>query len=100
MKNKILIKIDAEIAELIPNYITSLQNTYQNLIHALKENDLETCNRLGHNLKGSGASYGFNFISEIGSYIEIASKNKQINIIESNLSELIKYLNNLEVKVA
>ncbi len=100
MANKILIEVDPEIEELIPNYLSSLQKTSENLTMALKVKDFDTCRRLGHNLKGSGGSYGFHFVSECGKFIELAAKDRQATVLERNIQELLEYLNHIEVKVA
>ena len=40
------------------------------MTHALEQSDLETVRVLGHSMKGSGASYGFEGLTTIGASLE------------------------------
>ena len=44
------------------------------MLVALDQSDIETVATLGHNLRGSGGSFGFPPISEIGTVIQIAAE--------------------------
>jgi len=48
-------------------------------------------------MKGSGAGYGFDGISEIGSYLEIAGKGKDTEKIKKGIEDLKSYLNRIEI---
>ena len=66
-------QVDDDIAELVPLF---LENRHEDLVaieDALARGDLALVTRLGHSMKGSGISYGFPEISEIGAQIEHAA---------------------------
>ena len=97
MKNKILIKIDKDLEDLIPGYLESLNTSSKAITEAIESSDWITCQRVGHNLKGSGGSYGFDFVSEIGGNIENAASQKNQERIQVNNKDLKEYLGRVEV---
>ncbi len=72
---RVEVRIDKDIAELIPEYIDMTRKDIEAIQAALEKKDYETIIRLGHNLKGSGGGYGFDGITEIGRNIEQLAKN-------------------------
>jgi len=48
-------------------------------------------------MKGSGAGYGFDGISEIGKSIEIAGKEQSIENIKKGIENLKDYLRRVEI---
>lgn len=63
----------------------------------IKTGNFETLCSFGHGLKGAGASYGFEPITQIGSQIEEAAKNRQVSTIIKLVEELSEYLNKVIV---
>ena len=50
---------------------------------------------LGHNMKGSGAGYGFDRITEIGACLEQAAGRRAAEEIRARAEELCRYLDGL-----
>jgi HPt (histidine-containing phosphotransfer) domain-containing protein len=94
---KIVIKVDPEIADLIPGFLQNRQKDIENIMSYLKEGNFEQIERLGHSMKGSGAGYGFDGISEIGKSIEIAGKGKDVEGIKKGIEDLKDYLDRIEI---
>lgn len=94
---KNVVRIDSELEELIPNYIENRHKDIKNMTEALTKGDFETIRLLGHSMKGSGASYGFQEISVIGKKLEEAAKAKDQAGIPAIIQELSDYMANLEV---
>lgn len=94
---KIVIKVDPEIADLIPGFLQNRRKDIENIISYLKEENFEQIERLGHSMKGSGAGYGFDGISEIGKSIEIAGKGKDVEGIKKGIEDLKDYLGRIEI---
>lgn len=97
MTEKIVVKIDPDIEELIPGYIASKHRDVALMNDALEKNDFDTLRRTGHDLKGSGIGYGFEKITEIGRTIESAAKTGDGALIKDSISELADYLSRIEV---
>jgi hypothetical protein len=53
---------------------------------------------LGHNLKGTGAAYGFAEITEIGAAIEAAAKQADRDVIAERAAALARYLAGIVVE--
>jgi HPt (histidine-containing phosphotransfer) domain-containing protein len=96
-KEKIVVIVDPEIADLIPGFLNNRKEDIKNLELYLEEGDFEQIERLGHSMKGSGAGYGFNGISEIGKAIEIAGKKKDVEGIKGGIANLKDYLDRVEI---
>ena len=96
-KEKIEIKVDPEIADLIPGFLNNREKDIKTMESCIEEENFEQIERLGHSMKGSGAGYGFNGISEIGSFIEIAGKEKDIEKIKKGIEDLKSYLSRVEI---
>ena len=85
--------IDNDIEdELIQEYIQSLKEGLSALEENIKKQDFESIRFYGHKLSGSGGTYGFPVLSEIGSKIEDAAENKNID----SISKLFDMLCNSE----
>lgn len=96
-KEKIVVKVNPEISDLIPGFLNNRKKDIENMEKFLKEGNFEEIERLGHGMKGSGAGYGFNGISDIGKTIEIAGKERNIDGIRKGIKDLKDYLNRVEI---
>lgn len=94
---KIIVNPPAEIKDLIPGFLANRDKDVKTLREKLKSGDFETIQMLGHSMKGSGASYGFETITEIGWSLEQAAKEKNFQEIKKWINELSTYLESVEV---
>ena len=94
---KIIVRVDAELAELIPAFLENRGTDIQLMQKALKIGDYEIIERTGHGMKGAGSGFGFDAVTEIGTRIEAAAKNKDWEVIQKAIDELGNYLQHLEV---
>ena len=58
----------------------------------MREGNFAAIRKTGHNLKGTGAAYGFAEISDIGRSLEAAAKNGDAGAIEVLLDQIDGYL--------
>jgi len=70
---KIVIRADAEIQDLIPGFLENRQRDIQSIKAALTEKDFEAIRTLGHWMKGAGAGYGLDGVTAIGEKLEEAA---------------------------
>jgi HPt (histidine-containing phosphotransfer) domain-containing protein len=96
-KKKIVVKVDPEIADLIPGFLNNRQKDIEKMESFLEEGNFEQIERLGHSMKGSGAGYGFKGVSGIGKSIEIAGKRKDVEGIKKGIEDLKDYLDRVEI---
>lgn len=94
---KTVIKVDPELAELIPGFLNNRRIDIQQIHSALKDGNYDFIKRLGHIMKGAGAGYGFEKITEIGAFIEAKAEINDREAIRGSVEELVHYLDQLEV---
>ncbi len=94
---RIMVKIDPDLAELIPGYLENRTRDILHILEALERADFGTIRTLGHGMKGSGGGYGFVPITEIGRAIETAAKEGNAGAVRAAVESLRSYLERIEV---
>jgi HPt (histidine-containing phosphotransfer) domain-containing protein len=94
---KIRIRIDADLEDMIPGYLANRYKDVTEIIEALVLFDYEKILIAGHSMKGSGGGYGFDTITEFGAALELGAKNKGSDCILKEVNNLKQYLDRLEV---
>jgi len=90
----------ASLAALVPGFLAGRRRDVLAIADALERADYESVRILGHNMKGSGAGYGFNRITEIGASLEQAAARGAREEIRARSAELVRYLDGLHVVYA
>jgi len=94
---KIIVRVDKDLAEIIPVFLENRQKDCKSIQEALEKGDYETIRILGHSMKGVGGGYGFDAVTDLGASIEQAAKNKDAAEINNLIDELMTYLDRVEV---
>ena len=92
LKEKLRTTIPKCIAGLVPGYLTSGRLEMGMILAGLDKGDFEVAQRLGHQLKGSGESYGFPEITRAGAAIEVAALESNETEIRIQTAALAAYL--------
>ena len=92
-----VVEIDRELMSVVPDYLESRRLDCHTIECLLRAGDLVGIRTLGHRLKGSGGSYGFDEISEIGEILENAALVGDAVNIESSVELLKIYLSRIKV---
>jgi CheY-like chemotaxis protein len=87
-KGAIVIELDDEAAALVPAFLENRCAELAVLDRALARAEFETLLRLGHNLRGSGGSYGFPRMSELGEQLEHAAKAQDTGAASTAIEQL------------
>jgi HPt (histidine-containing phosphotransfer) domain-containing protein len=93
----ITVEIDMELMPVVPEYLANRQRECVLIEELLVAGRMDEIQSLGHRMKGSGGSYGFDEISEIGEVLELAAQGGEAQTIRSALSVLEKYLSRVKV---
>lgn len=88
----VTVEVDSDIADLVPGFLKNRQDDVQRIQSLIDEENYESLRILGHNMKGSGRSYGFDRVSEIGEAIERASERGDLSDIRESAFHLRDYL--------
>jgi HPt (histidine-containing phosphotransfer) domain-containing protein len=94
---RVTVVIDRELEEIIPGYLRNRRKDLILIPQALVADDFDAIQVLGHRMKGSGAGYGFNQISEIGQKLEDAAKGSDPGQIAEQVAELSSYMDCIDI---
>jgi len=68
--------------QLRATYLKSLGQKTSEFSDAMQRRDFPALTRLGHQLKGSGLSYGYPEVSELGARIEEAGQHRSLLLLD------------------
>jgi HPt (histidine-containing phosphotransfer) domain-containing protein len=94
---QIVVMIDPLLEDIVPFFLEKRRQDIAALETALAAGDLIAARKVGHDLKGTGGSYGFDEISRIGQVIEQAAASGDPTGVASAIRELRDYLDRLVV---
>ncbi|PCI28912.1 MAG: Hpt protein [SAR324 cluster bacterium] len=97
MENRIVVEVDEDLECLFPDYLNNKEVDVQKILTALKAEDFDSIKRIAHTIKGSGAGYGFDYITECGIQIENAASRQAIASTQEWTQKLRSYLQQVEV---
>ena len=91
------VTIDPDIADLIPGFLENRRRDVDSLRDALARSDFQAVSFIGHTMKGAGAGYGFDTISEIGSFLERGGPAGDAGPLLAAVDRLSTYLDRVTV---
>lgn len=74
--SKIIINVDPDLEDLVPAYFENRKLELASLKSSFISQNWAEIQNIGHKLKGNAASYGFETLTELGAFLEIAAKEK------------------------
>jgi HPt (histidine-containing phosphotransfer) domain-containing protein len=89
--------VPTDLLELIPVFLENSQKGFQSLIRAIAAADFEMVHLIGHRMKGSGSSYGFETISAMGLEIEERAKARDKTELIRLAAKYRHYLANVQI---
>lgn len=92
-----VVEIDAELADLIPQY---LSNRWSDLAFArqlLAYGDFHMLSRMAHRIRGSAASYGFDRLGEIAQELEAAADQTDQAAVDAALEAYDAFLRSVRI---
>ena len=92
----ITVEIDAELEPVVPEYLINRQRDCALIEELLLAGRVHEIQSLAHLMKGSGGSYGFDEISEIGEALELATLRGDAHGIRAAVARLEGYLGGLK----
>ncbi len=96
----IVVHVDADLGELIDEYLEHRQADARALPVELAAGDYPSIWRRGHNMKGVGSPYGFDYITELGAELEAAAGSRDEAAVRRCGGALADYLARVEVRPA
>ena len=99
MKTQSIYKIPLELKDTIPGYLTRRDQDIQALKTYALNDDYTSISKLGHKLKGNGSSFGFDYISELGSLLMQSSDLKNKDEIKKLISDFENEVFNIKKSI-
>ncbi|MDQ3026551.1 MAG: PAS domain S-box protein [Pseudomonadota bacterium] len=96
-KGTFLIRANPKFADLIPGFLKNRRQDVIALLDALERRDFTCIEGLGHDMKGVGASYGFQAITDIGAALEHAGVTGDFDAARLWLDDLANFLDGVEM---
>lgn len=93
----IRVEIEQELAVIVPEYLEKRRVDCISIERLLVESRLAEIQLLGHQMKGTGGSFGFDEISEIGEILEKAALAADGAGMRSAVQQLRNYLSRVTV---
>jgi len=93
---RIIVRVDADLASLLPGFLKDWQQEVRAMRQALKKKNYEAIRKIGHDMKGIGGSCGLDEITDRGSSLAESAKAMDQELIRKNLDRLAGYLERVE----
>jgi HPt (histidine-containing phosphotransfer) domain-containing protein len=93
-----VVEIDADLADLIPQY---LENRWADLGFArqlLLKRDFPMLARTAHRVRGSAASYGFSGLGTVAEALETAARDKDLAAAQAQLDAFEAFLRAVRIE--
>jgi signal transduction histidine kinase/CheY-like chemotaxis protein len=97
---RVRVEVTPTVAALVPGFLANRQKDLRSARAALKRRDWHGLWVLAHTMKGLGASYGFDGITEIGVALEKAALAHEDAGVARAVDELESYLSRVDYAVA
>jgi CheY-like chemotaxis protein len=93
----IRIEMEPGMDEIVPGYLASRQQELPEMLALLAASGFARLAVLGHNMKGTGRSYGFPELTRMGAALEISARQMDAGALSIQLTELQDYLGRVEL---
>jgi two-component system sensor histidine kinase/response regulator len=91
------IHVPAGLRDIMPGYIERQRTVVRTILDAVDQSDFAGLRTIGHRMKGSGAGYGLDRITEIGAALEEAAAQTNPARIRELSGELESFLSQVEL---
>lgn len=95
--SKVKVEIDADLQDLIPQFVENRKKDIESLEQLVEKNDLVAIAQLAHKIKGAAAGYGFNELSNLASQMEKAAKNNDASPLKDLVKQMRIHFLNVEI---
>src|SRR5271156_150064 len=95
---KLEVVVDEELSAIVPKFLNNIRRNSPVITAALARADFDSIRSLGHNMKGTGTSFGFPRISEIGDQLEQAAKRQDADSVRNVAASLAHFLDSVDIR--
>ena len=98
MSEKIVVKIDEDLEEIIPTFLENRNKDLSAINEALSTGDIPSIEVIAHKLAGNAGSYGLHDLGEIGVALEKSCQSEDTNEVKAIYEKYVDYMNRLEIE--
>ena len=96
-KDEMIAYVDPDLEEGVAFFLKDIGDDLKAIQALLTAGGMEEIRFLAHRMKGSGASFGFDPITEFGARMESAATEKDIEEVNHNITKLLNYLDHVKI---
>ncbi len=89
--------IPDDLEDLVPGYLAQRRCEVSEMMTLLADSDYDRLRILGHDMKGTGSSYGFPELTRIGGELEAAAKGADHDALALRIPRLADYLSRVQL---
>ncbi len=97
MPDRVIVEVDEDLSDLIPGFLTHKRADVVTIFDANARRDYAEISRIAHRIKGEGASYGFETMTEMGRSLEQAAAMRDDGAVAMLARQLLNYMDRLEI---
>ncbi len=97
MTERIKVNVDEDFEGIVEPYLDNIRNDVVTIGNHLDKSEYENILLIAHQIKGSGRSFGFDFISDCGELLDMAARTEDGGKIRTGLKDLAEYLDKVEI---
>ena len=86
------------LTSLASEYLKSSRKKAAEIVVAIGSEDFDAIRTEGHNMKGTGAAYGFSRLTQLGGSIEQSAVEKDARAVRTAVHDLIAYLDHIALE--
>ena len=90
-------RVEEDLKDLIPEFMRCRRQDVRELQSVMASGRMDRVRFIAHNLRGTGAAYGFDRISEIGLELGVAASSGDLRAAGELVQELSRYLDQVRV---
>jgi signal transduction histidine kinase/CheY-like chemotaxis protein/HPt (histidine-containing phosphotransfer) domain-containing protein len=95
---RIRVVVEPDMRDVVPGYLEKRRAELLSCYDALAKGNLASIQAVAHKMKGTGAGYGFPFLTEIGEKIETAAREGHADELKVRIAELASWLERLDIQ--
>src|ERR1019366_1599143 len=97
MPDRVIVEVDEGLADLIPGFLAHKRADVVTILEAIARGDYAEIGRIAHRIKGEGASFGFETMTEMGRSLEQAVAMRDDGAVTTLARQLLNYMDRLEI---
>jgi len=96
-KDPSLVLVYPKLEARVPAFLEHRRRDVVTMRDALSRNEFTTVERLGHSMKGAGASFGFQAITDLGAALEQEASSADAAASQTRINDLSTYLDRVDL---